>query len=96
MGAHAVHRTPRVGVELDKPMGKNDGAVGGHVYFSCDAGHGILVNPNKVKLLEEDTNVELGARVVIQGYPCIGTVRFVGTHHIKGTRERGGIKQGRA
>jgi dynactin complex subunit len=29
VGLHAVHQSPRVGVELDKPEGKNNGTIGG-------------------------------------------------------------------
>ncbi|XP_045446228.1 kinesin-like protein KIF13B [Melitaea cinxia] len=37
-----------VGVELDAPTGKNDGAVGGTRYFTCRARHGIFVRPDKL------------------------------------------------
>ena len=47
-GPHAVEGTLRCGVELDKPLGKNDGTVKGHTYFACRVGHGILIKPPKV------------------------------------------------
>ena len=31
VGAHAVHRTPRVGIELEHQIGKNDGTVVRHL-----------------------------------------------------------------
>ena len=39
----------RVGVELRKPVGKNNGTVGGHRYFECAPNHGVLAIPGKVK-----------------------------------------------
>lgn len=44
----------RVGVELDDPLGKNDGEVKGYRYFTCDKKKGILVNPRKVKVISKD------------------------------------------
>eukprot|EP00729_Bicosta_minor_P016960 gene16960-16888_t len=53
VGKHAVEKTRRVGVELDKPVGKSNGTVKGHVYFKCDAKHGVLVKPEKVTLVKK-------------------------------------------
>ena len=41
---------PRVGIELDDPVGDTDGTVDGHRYFECaQAGlYGVLVEPNTV------------------------------------------------
>ncbi|XP_063702581.1 kinesin-like protein KIF13B isoform X3 [Culicoides brevitarsis] len=39
-----------VGVELDLPMGKNDGTVQNIQYFSCKPKHGIFVRPDKLIL----------------------------------------------
>nr|XP_023648602.1 CAP-Gly domain-containing linker protein 4 isoform X1 [Paramormyrops kingsleyae] len=38
-----------VGIELDKPSGKNDGSVGGVCYFTCPPKHGIFAPPSRVQ-----------------------------------------------
>ena len=37
-----------VGIELEEPMGKNNGTVKGQVYFSCAPKHGLMVRPSDV------------------------------------------------
>lgn len=47
---------PWIGVELDEPLGKHDGAIagpGGQRYFTCAAKHGAFVRVEKVKWGEE-------------------------------------------
>lgn len=51
-GPHQSKAGLRAGVVLDKPIGNNDGTVGGHKYFDCQSGHGVLVNVSKVSLAE--------------------------------------------
>ena len=46
-----THEKFRVGFELDKPEGKNDGAVDGQRYFQCLDKHGVLAAFKRVKLL---------------------------------------------
>jgi hypothetical protein len=48
VGPHAENGKPRVGVELDDAIGKNNGTVKGHKYFTCKDNHGSLVAPGKV------------------------------------------------
>ncbi|KAL6105136.1 clip4 [Pungitius sinensis] len=38
-----------LGIELDKPSGKNDGSVGGVTYFSCPPKHGVFAPPSRVQ-----------------------------------------------
>ncbi|ORZ00325.1 dynein associated protein-domain-containing protein [Syncephalastrum racemosum] len=40
-----------VGVELDQPLGKNNGVVQGKRYFECRANHGVFVRPAHVKIM---------------------------------------------
>mmetsp|Transcript_11835 Transcript_11835/g.30409 ORF Transcript_11835/g.30409 Transcript_11835/m.30409 type:complete len:561 (+) Transcript_11835:283-1965(+) len=58
IGMHRSKGTPRVGIELDYPVGKLDGVQGGHRYFYCQPKFGILTNPGKVRLLEGYDNKE--------------------------------------
>ena len=39
-----------VGVEFDKPCGKNDGSVNGVRYFECKPNHGLFAHPSKFKM----------------------------------------------
>ena len=39
-----------VGVQLDEPLGKNDGSVKGKKLFDAPAGYGLVVRPNKVNV----------------------------------------------
>merc|ERR1711920_239522 len=43
-----------VGIELDEPVGKNNGSVKGVSYFKCDANRGMFVRPAQVRLISED------------------------------------------
>ena len=50
IGIHAEKRGQRVGVEFNRPIGRNNGTIGGHTYFTCPDSHGVLVVPSKVQL----------------------------------------------
>jgi hypothetical protein len=39
-----------VGVQLELPVGKNDGSVEGQRYFYCPSGHGVFVRPDAVEV----------------------------------------------
>jgi len=48
-----------VGIELDKPSGKNDGSVKGFRYFQCEPLFGSFVRPDAVELHErKNGNIE--------------------------------------
>ena len=53
VGLHHEKKSPRVGIELSKPIGKSQGKFGGHKYFHCKSKHAVLVVPAKVSLAGE-------------------------------------------
>ncbi|KAI7894160.1 uncharacterized protein EV154DRAFT_499511 [Mucor mucedo] len=40
-----------IGVELDRRVGKNDGSVNGHRYFTCSPNRGVFVRPEDVSVV---------------------------------------------
>eukprot|EP01133_Synstelium_polycarpum_P011475 gene11475-13378_t len=62
-----------VGIELSKPIGKNDGTVQGEKYFDCKPAHGIFVKPNVVIVQElpaEQQTLESESPVVAVATPA--------------------------
>ena len=55
-GHHATKAGMRCGIELDNPVGRNNGTVAGNIYFECEDKKGVLVAPYKVKLLSADSD----------------------------------------
>lgn len=48
VGPHHEAGSERYGIEFATPVGKNNGTVKGHVYFTCEKLHGQLCMPKKV------------------------------------------------
>ncbi|MBN3314578.1 CLIP4 protein, partial [Atractosteus spatula] len=60
-----------LGIELDKPSGKNDGSVGGVQYFSCPPKHGVFAPPSRVQRIHGslDSLSELSAARLNHTFP---------------------------
>jgi len=50
IGPHEETSKLRCGIEMDGPVGKNNGTVKGNVYFECADKYGVLCTPHKVTL----------------------------------------------
>lgn len=50
VGLHAEKKESTIGVEMNKPKGKNNGTVNGYKYFKCNDAHGLLTHPSKVTI----------------------------------------------
>ncbi|KAM6917757.1 CAP-Gly domain-containing linker protein 4 isoform 2-T2 [Lycodopsis pacificus] len=64
-----------LGIELDKPSGKNDGSVGGVRYFCCPPNHGVFAPPSRVQRIHGSVDClsELSSSRFSQ--PFSGTIR---------------------
>ena len=60
---HRADKRPILGVELDDPVGRNDGIVQGRRYFSCQSNHGVLCIPGNVTLLELRANIPVTMKI---------------------------------
>ncbi|XP_076752866.1 kinesin-like protein KIF13A isoform X2 [Xylocopa sonorina] len=77
-----------IGIELDAPTGKNDGAVNGHRYFTCRAKCGIFVKVDK--LIQDKRGRALRNYTMPQPAPMRRSVsRGEGLHSLHRSRSRG-------
>jgi dynactin complex subunit len=76
-------------VQLFEPNGKNNGTVGGHVYFEAAEKHGSLCDPGKVTIIEVDPVWEaaVGSRVTVLNIGN-GVLRYYGPHKVRFTIKR--------
>lgn len=78
----------RIGVELDAPHGKNNGAVRGTHFFKCKPNCGVFTSPHKLshtvvkvksKPIPDMLGLAVGLRCRLTKYRCNGTIRWTGT-----------------
>jgi hypothetical protein len=51
VGEVKPHRGTWVGIELDEPKGRNNGAANGHQYFTTKMNFGVFTRPANIKVL---------------------------------------------
>jgi len=51
IGEFSIGKGLWYGIELDEPVGKNNGSHDGHIYFECSNNYGIFVRHDKIKLV---------------------------------------------
>ncbi|XP_034419207.1 CAP-Gly domain-containing linker protein 4-like isoform X2 [Cyclopterus lumpus] len=78
-----------LGIELDKPSGKNDGSVGGVRYFRCSPKHGVFAPSSRVQRIHGSVDClsELSSSRLT--HPFSGTIRrsFSTSSAIASTKE---------
>lgn len=62
-----------VGIELNEPIGKNDGSVQGVSYFTCRPNHGVFIRPSKIIATHGS---ELDAVRIIRIAKCLSESHF--------------------
>ena len=72
VGDHVTKEQPRVLVELDAAVGKNDGTVEGHRYGECQPKHGILVQPKNVEVVKARGSFKVGSNSVSSTRTTVG------------------------
>ena len=55
-----------LGIELDQPVGKNDGSVSGIRYFDCKPSHGVFAPPSKVTRCVHVTHKRMNIRILVR------------------------------
>lgn len=75
-------------IELDQPLGRNDGTVDGHFYCQLKPKHGIFVRPIKVARLVDGATTEAStstsATSVEAPLPSAGTAQHDDAHDDSG------------
>lgn len=59
-----------IGVELEEPTGKNDGAVQGERYFDCEQGYGMFIRPSAVSEILETPSPQVAAKKEVKPAPA--------------------------
>jgi len=70
VGHTSLSTSHYLGIELDDPIGENDGSLDGTQYFQCEPNHGVFVRPDAVLLIEESPDAIAGWVVGGKGLRC--------------------------